>query len=182
MIVIKKNNTYIAHLSVLEAEGHIFNYLKKKSGWERILSTNSFRWIQNKTQSAVNLTKILKVSLLFYSGDATYTWRIRVGSDFANSGGTVYITFRILNHPDFNPFYYEADVSLLQSSSTFIFSDRVGAAAIAGPNYNVGDNQPLLAVGWGKSSVSFDTTFQVWYFLFTNTSLFSVVAVLAIPN
>lgn len=99
-----------------------------------------------------------KVFLIF-SGDDINLWRIRVGSNYANSGGTVHITLRIINHPDFHTFYSYNDVALLHSASA-LTNDNVRPASIAGPNYIVPDNQPLLAVGWGKSSVSHFSTFN----------------------
>ncbi|XP_014356527.2 trypsin CFT-1 [Papilio machaon] len=122
-----------------------------------LYSADLAAYVQSCVGAILNSKTVLSAAHCFY-GDATYSWRIRVGSDFANSGGTVSMTFRILNYPDFNPFYYEGDLSLLQSSSAFIFSDRIRPASIAGPNYNVGDNQPLLAIGWGKSSANATVT------------------------
>ncbi|XP_068626908.1 trypsin CFT-1-like [Battus philenor] len=89
-----------------------------------------------------------------FVGDTDYLWRIRVGSSYANSGGNVHVTARIIIHPEINPFQFENDVAVLHSATPFIFSDSIRAGAIAGVNYVLGNNQPLLAIGWGRNSVN----------------------------
>ncbi|CAK1602340.1 unnamed protein product [Parnassius mnemosyne] len=86
------------------------------------------------------------------SRDSANRWRIRVGSSYANSGGTVFTTARIISHPSYNEFSYDHDVAVMHSSRGFSFSNSVRAASIAGSNYNVADNQALWAVGWGTAS------------------------------
>ncbi|CAG4977667.1 unnamed protein product [Parnassius apollo] len=86
-------------------------------------------------------------------GDTASRWRIRVGSTWANSGGTVYNTAQIINHPDYNGRTLDNDVSILRAASTLIFSNVVQAGSIAGSNYNLADNQAVWAIGWGTTSV-----------------------------
>ncbi|KAJ8736109.1 hypothetical protein PYW08_006765 [Mythimna loreyi] len=85
-------------------------------------------------------------------GDANNRWRIRVGSTWANSGGVVHTLSQIINHPQYNGNTYNNDIAVLRSASTFTFNNNVRAASIAGSNYNLGDNQPVWAAGWGTTS------------------------------
>ncbi|XP_014356523.2 trypsin CFT-1 [Papilio machaon] len=109
-------------------------------------------YTQTCVGAVLNSRAVLSTAHCFY-GDETYLWRIRVGSNYANSGGIVHIISRIINHPDFHTFYYENDIAVLHSVSV-LTSNNVRPASIAGPNYIVPDTQPLLAVGWGKSSAN----------------------------
>ncbi|CAK1602325.1 unnamed protein product [Parnassius mnemosyne] len=86
-------------------------------------------------------------------GDSPNRWRIRVGSTWANSGGTVHNCAQIINHPNYNGRTFDNDVSVMRAASTFSFSNSVRAASIAGANYNLGDNQAVWAIGWGTTSV-----------------------------
>uniref|UniRef100_A0A2A4JBA7 Peptidase S1 domain-containing protein n=1 Tax=Heliothis virescens TaxID=7102 RepID=A0A2A4JBA7_HELVI len=77
-------------------------------------------------------------------------WRFRAGSTFANSGGTVYLLQQIITHPTYNvAAYVDNDLSIVRSSTAIIFNDNVRPVAIAGTQYNLADNQPVWAAGWG---------------------------------
>ncbi|KAJ8736116.1 hypothetical protein PYW08_006772 [Mythimna loreyi] len=86
-------------------------------------------------------------------GDPASRWRIRVGSTHAHSGGVVHNVNQIINHPQYNGNTYDNDIAVLRSASTFTFNVRVRAAPIAGSNYNLADNQPVWATGWGLMNV-----------------------------
>ncbi|KAJ8736117.1 hypothetical protein PYW08_006773 [Mythimna loreyi] len=85
-------------------------------------------------------------------GQPPSRWLIRVGSTNANSGGTVHNVNQIIIHPQYNTNTNNNDIAVLRSASTFSFSNRVRAAPIAGSNYNLADNQPVWATGWGLTS------------------------------
>lgn len=46
------------------------------------------------------------------------------------------------------------DVAIMRTSQVISFNSVVQAASIAGPNYNLADNQAVWAAGWGTTSVS----------------------------
>lgn len=79
---------------------------------------------------------------------------MRVGSSWANSGGTVYYTSRIIVHAYYNSRNFDSDIALIQSSSTIVYNSVVKPATIAGSNYVLLDNQAVISVGWGATSVS----------------------------
>ncbi|MBN4841622.1 trypsin-like serine protease, partial [Citrobacter braakii] len=77
-------------------------------------------------------------------------WRIRVGSSFAHSGGTLLNVAQIINHPSYNAWTTDNDVAILRSASAINPNgNTIQVASIAGTNYNLGDNQVVWAVGWG---------------------------------
>ncbi|CAG4977657.1 unnamed protein product [Parnassius apollo] len=96
-----------------------------------------------------------------FLGDTTASWRIRVGSTWANSGGTVHNTALIINHPNYNSRTFDNDIAILHSATTFSYSNSVRSGRIAGSNYNLADNQPVRAVGWGATSVGGSTSEQL---------------------
>ncbi|XP_068626904.1 trypsin CFT-1-like [Battus philenor] len=103
--------------------------------------------------SILNRRSVLTRATCFWN-DSPDTWRIRVGSSYANSGGQVHATLRIISHPELNPYYSENDIAILHAAVHFTFSDFVSAGSIAGRNYVIADDEPVWAVGWGRSSVS----------------------------
>lgn len=83
------------------------------------------------------------------------TWRARVGSTFANSGGVVHFSQEIMNHPGYNPSFEDNDFSILRLSTFIQFTgNTVLPGAIAGPAYNLLDNQIVWAIGWGSTWVN----------------------------
>ncbi|CAK1602341.1 unnamed protein product [Parnassius mnemosyne] len=116
-----------------------------------LLRSSSQAYVQSCVGTIINNRAILSAAHCFYR-DSANRWRIRVGSSYANSGGTVFTTARIISHPSYNEFSYDHDVAVMHSSRGFSFSNSVRAASIAGSNYNVADNQALWAVGWGTAS------------------------------
>ncbi|XP_068626998.1 trypsin CFT-1-like [Battus philenor] len=95
---------------------------------------------------------ILSAAHCFY-GDTAIKWRIRVGSSWANSGGTVHNVGKIVNHPNYNYLTFDNDIAILQSATVFTYSNRVRAGSIAGSNYQLADNQAVWAIGWGVTQV-----------------------------
>ncbi|XP_063839271.1 trypsin, alkaline A-like [Ostrinia nubilalis] len=78
--------------------------------------------------------------------------RVRVGSSYRSSNGTVYTIERIIIHPGyaFNwPAQPDNDVSILWLTGIIPVTSTSRPALIAGPNYNLADNQAVWATGWG---------------------------------
>ncbi|XP_022821641.1 trypsin, alkaline B-like [Spodoptera litura] len=86
-------------------------------------------------------------------GDNVNQWRIFIASSYANpalSDRQVHAVSRIIVHPLYRSRTLDHNIAILHSATTFIFSSRASPASIAGPNYNVADNQTVWAVGWGQ--------------------------------
>nr|AFM77752.1 putative trypsin 4 [Ostrinia nubilalis] len=87
-------------------------------------------------------------------GHAPIRWRARVGSTFANSGGFVLDTQTITNHPNYNGWILDNDLSIIRTFRDIPFwnNSTVQFANIAGANYQLADNQVVWATGWGATS------------------------------
>ncbi|XP_075978434.1 trypsin CFT-1-like [Anticarsia gemmatalis] len=108
-------------------------------------------YYQDCAGSILNQRSILTVGQCL-EGDTISRWRVRVGSTYANSGGTVYSTSSILVHMDYNSRSKDNDIAILQVSSPIIYNDVVQPCQIAGPLFNVPDDSIVQAVGWGKTA------------------------------
>ncbi|XP_075982471.1 trypsin, alkaline C-like [Anticarsia gemmatalis] len=78
-------------------------------------------------------------------------YRIRVGSTYANSGGTTYNVNSLLIHPDYREGH---DVALMRIAGFIVYSNVVQPAPIAGPNYPLRDDEEVWATGWGAISMT----------------------------
>ncbi|CAG4977641.1 unnamed protein product [Parnassius apollo] len=128
-----------------------------------LLYLSSQAYVQTCVGTIINNRAILSAAHCFY-GHSASSWRIRVGSSYANSGGTVFTTAQIIIHPSYTQYSNDNDVAIMHSSAAFTFSNSVRAAGIAGTNYNVADNQALWSVGWGKASSSGSFSEQLRHF------------------
>ncbi|KAJ2948062.1 hypothetical protein O0L34_g9859 [Tuta absoluta] len=100
----------------------------------------------------LNERNILSAAHCYASGIATNPniWRVRVGSTFSTSGGIVHNVQNIVNHPEYNLLPFNADVAVIHLSTHIVFNDLAQQVSIAGPSYIPNDNDPIMAVGWGK--------------------------------
>ncbi|XP_050554893.1 trypsin CFT-1-like [Spodoptera frugiperda] len=96
------------------------------------------------------------------SNERLHAWRIRVGTNNGNYAGVVHVISRHIAHPLFSSKTLEHNIAVLHVATPFTFNNKVGPVmAIAGPNYNVPDNENVLAVGWGWGdgcNLSLDTS------------------------
>ncbi|XP_064071287.1 trypsin CFT-1-like [Vanessa tameamea] len=87
-----------------------------------------------------------------FIGDTTNNWRIRAGSTWANSGGTIYFTEQIVLHPNFNTRTFDSDLAIIRTTTPMDITNTVRVGSIAGTTYQIFDNQAVWAVGWGATS------------------------------
>nr|XP_034833245.1 trypsin CFT-1-like [Maniola hyperantus] len=80
------------------------------------------------------------------------SYRIRVGSTNANSGGYVHNAARVIGHPQYNTRNHNNDVGVVRVATAFVFGNTVRAAALSGPNINIPDNANVIALGWGATT------------------------------
>ncbi|XP_026486403.2 trypsin CFT-1-like [Vanessa tameamea] len=97
----------------------------------------------------INNRSVLSAAHCFFR-EPSNLFQIRVGSTFANSGGSVYTVSNIINHPSFT--LNNNDVSVLRVSQAFTFGNTVQVGQIPGSNYALADNQAVWVIGWGKTS------------------------------
>ncbi|RVE51122.1 hypothetical protein evm_004265 [Chilo suppressalis] len=101
--------------------------------------------------SILNIRSILTAAHCT-QGDSILRWRVRTGSTYANSGGTVYNVGAIIAHSFYNVSSNDNDVAILRSISTILYNSLVQPATIAGASYYLADHQPVWAVGWGSTA------------------------------
>ncbi|KAH9628341.1 hypothetical protein HF086_015871 [Spodoptera exigua] len=88
------------------------------------------------------------------AGDSINQWRIFIGSPFSHpalNDRQIHPVNRFIIHPLYTSRTLDHNIAILHSAATFTFSNRASPASLAGPNYNVADNQSVWAVGWGGS-------------------------------
>ncbi|XP_021193552.3 trypsin CFT-1 [Helicoverpa armigera] len=116
-----------------------------------LYSPNAVVFWQDCGGTILNNRALLTAAHCTFNRGAVNRFRIRVGSTWANSGGVVHNVNQNIIHPQFNPNNLNNDVAILRSATTFSFNNNVRAGSIAGPNYNVADNQAVWAAGWGDT-------------------------------
>ncbi|XP_047027278.1 trypsin CFT-1-like [Helicoverpa zea] len=131
-----------------------------------LYSSNANNFNQACVGTIVTAKSILTAAHCVY-GDTAYTWRARVGSSWANSGGTVYALYSIITHPSFKIRSMDYDIAILKTGIAIPFSNTIKPASIASANYNLPDNQIVWAAGWGTTVAGAAKTeqlrnIQVW--------------------
>lgn len=135
---------------------------RRVSGTEKLTSVSiilvdfEIFWYNTHAVADADLTWLL---FFLSSGLNPATYRVRVGSTFASSGGVVHAVQQVINHPNYNDNTLDNDIAILRLASFITFSNVVQAGAIAGTNYNVADNQPVWAIGWGVTEVTLEILF-----------------------
>ncbi|CAH2243249.1 jg4137, partial [Pararge aegeria aegeria] len=86
-------------------------------------------------------------------GKVATTFKVRVGSTFANSGGATHNVARHITHPQYNVgTFMNNDVGIVRLATAIVLGGYVRAGSIAGPNYHVADNTNVWSIGWGLMS------------------------------
>ncbi|KAI5632378.1 trypsin domain-containing protein [Phthorimaea operculella] len=81
-----------------------------------------------------------------------FQWRSRVGSATANSGGYLFNTEQIILHEGFNRITFDLDFAIVRIVGTFNLNlANVKAAVLAQPSYQLPDDAPVFALGWGHT-------------------------------
>ena len=76
-------------------------------------------------------------------------WRVRAGSSFRESGGTLKRVQTVSVHPDFHNVVFDA--SLVQVSSPFVFGASIGTVRL--PAKGAPEPKPgaeMVITGWGR--------------------------------
>lgn len=79
-------------------------------------------------------------------------FRIRVGSSTAHFKGNTHDIESIILHPNWNADTYDSDIAVLVTESTIAYSTSVQPAVLPHINYQLEDNQPVWAIGWGYTA------------------------------
>ncbi|XP_026739097.1 trypsin, alkaline A-like [Trichoplusia ni] len=115
-----------------------------------LYTQNWFNYLQSCGGVIINSRSVLTGGVCA-KNDPANRWRARIGSTFPNHGGEIYLFQTIIVHPEFDLDSLINDVAIMRTNNPIAFSNVASAAAIAGTNYNLGDNTLLTAVGWGQT-------------------------------
>lgn len=74
---------------------------------------------------------------------------VRVGSSQRDSGGTVHSVIRIKQHPQFNSYTRDYDISLLQLQKELKFSAQVYPINLPNENEVIDPGTEAVVTGWG---------------------------------
>ncbi|XP_038207516.1 trypsin CFT-1-like [Zerene cesonia] len=105
----------------------------------------------------ISSNAILSSASCFFTGTTAHqeaTWRARLGSSSANSGGLVYIIRLITTHPDFVSTTRVHDIAVVRTTLNIMYGPSVQAAYLAGGAYSVPSGQSVTAIGWGATSAT----------------------------
>ncbi|XP_028159091.1 trypsin, alkaline C-like isoform X1 [Ostrinia furnacalis] len=78
----------------------------------------------------------------------------RVGSTHVHFNGTLLVTQQIINHPNYNEYGFDYDISIIRTTTEIPFGANVQPGKFSGTNYHLADNQEVWATGWGAISMS----------------------------
>lgn len=81
--------------------------------------------------------------------------RLIVGSVLLNSGGSYHYSSKIVNHPNFDQYTFENDVSVIQTKTVMVFYENVRPIALG--SVHVGGDINAFFTGWGNS-ISWDSS------------------------
>lgn len=77
--------------------------------------------------------------------------KVVTGSVLLSSGGSSYSVTTVTSHPNYNAYTYLNDISVLKTSSSITYTEKVQPLPIS-VNF-VDQNINAVAVGWGLTSV-----------------------------
>ncbi|XP_075974366.1 trypsin CFT-1-like [Anticarsia gemmatalis] len=103
----------------------------------------------------INIRSVLSAAHC-YDGDLPERWRVRLGTSLRTSGGDVHTVAQIIMHELYSPpdRPLDADIAIIRLGNPAVFSNSIGVARIAGPNYLLPDGTSITAVGWGRTTTN----------------------------
>ncbi|KAK9751337.1 Trypsin [Popillia japonica] len=83
---------------------------------------------------------------------STEAFSVRVGSSIRNSGGTVVKVEAIYQHPNFDYFTVDYDISVLSLSSSLNFDSNIAAIKLPSENQEFAAGIESVVTGWGDTA------------------------------
>lgn len=90
--------------------------------------------------------------MINFSGIASNTFSVRVGSSKHTSGGMVMKIKNYVNHPKYNGARLDYDFSLLELEKALKFNDKVQSITLPNENSKIFDGTLCEISGWGKKT------------------------------
>lgn len=76
---------------------------------------------------------------------------VRAGSSLRNQGGVVISLLTYHQHPQYDDWYIDYDISILHFASEFSLGTAIGPAALPSLNQVVEAGTPAVVTGWGST-------------------------------
>ncbi|XP_072938711.1 trypsin, alkaline A-like isoform X2 [Epargyreus clarus] len=108
-------------------------------------------WFQACGGSLITRNSVLSAAHC-YSGDSPSSWRVRLGTSYASTGGSEHIVSALILHGSFNTKTLVNDVAIVKLQNPAVLSSQVGLARIPGSNYYLADGALVYVIGWGTLS------------------------------
>nr|XP_026486406.1 trypsin, alkaline B-like [Vanessa tameamea] len=115
-----------------------------------VLQNTNQGYVQTCGGVILNNRSVLSVARCFF-GTASNIWRIRIGSSYANSGGSTRNVGTLIVHPNYQDYQLHSNVGIFRVTSSFDFGVNVQPGTFAGSSYNIADNQIVWTIGWGET-------------------------------
>ncbi|XP_018333511.1 trypsin-7-like [Agrilus planipennis] len=78
------------------------------------------------------------------------TISVRLGSSILNSGGTIVGISALSNHPNYDPWLTDYDISLLHLSTTVSLTRKIGVVGLPPANTSIPAGTNGIVTGWGS--------------------------------
>ncbi|XP_055385657.1 trypsin 3A1-like [Condylostylus longicornis] len=79
----------------------------------------------------------------------TRKYYVRVGSTYHAEGGFIYNVSRVINHPQFNPFTFNNDISLLELTEPISIKTRAAIIDLPPNDREIKNSSMVTLSGWG---------------------------------
>nr|ALE15213.1 trypsin-like serine protease precursor [Diatraea saccharalis] len=113
------------------------------------------QWSQSCAANILNSLYVLSAAHcfagIFYQAENR---RIRAGTTFRNTGGSVINVVREFNHPSYGTpgMGNDGDITVVRLASNIIYNPVIQQGSIPPQDYQVPDNMPVIHAGWGAIS------------------------------
>ncbi|XP_026733140.1 trypsin, alkaline C-like [Trichoplusia ni] len=118
-----------------------------------LMTRDMINFQQNCGGTIINNRSILSAAHCVY-GETVESTRVRIGSSYRSSGGEVLPLAAILMYPTYTIHKYDDDVAILRTAVEIKYSATVQPAPIAGPSYDLADDEVVWATGWGATETN----------------------------
>ncbi|XP_045504430.1 trypsin, alkaline B-like [Colias croceus] len=107
-------------------------------------------WSQDCAANILTTYWVLTAAHCFVENDRVEFMRIRAGSTYRMTGGSVHYIDLVRNHPDYGvAIVHDADISVMKLLTPVVYSPYIQKGTIARQGFVVPDNYPVVHAGWG---------------------------------